>query len=424
RHLARIRSIEVHGEPVESVTAAQRVALNLARVEKQDLQRGDVIARPGSMRPTFMLDVRLRLLPDAPAALRNRDRLRVHIGTAEIMARAYLLDADELAPGQDCLAQLRLESPTTASRGDRLVLRRYSPMTTIAGGVVIDPAPRRHRRHDPATLERLAIAEQGNPAEILLRLLSEAGARGRAVDELARTLQWEPDRTRRMVDRLAAEGPVRVIQDGKVAVAAEAFDDLIARVLQVVGDYHAHNPLRPAMPKNALRNAAGHADAAVLDEALAELERRGDVVVDARGVRLADHRVRLSDRQQRLIHDIEARARRARFAPPRLEELLGLDAEAPEMVSVCLDGGALVDVEGFLFHADTIAEAKDIILAHTAQHGSLTVSQFRDLTRSTRKYAIPLLTYLDRIGFTRRDGDLRYLAQPPEDPPDNAGDPE
>ncbi|MFQ5808648.1 MAG: selenocysteine-specific translation elongation factor, partial [Armatimonadota bacterium] len=144
----RIRAIQVHGDFIEAVTAARRVALNLSRTEGAAITRGSLIAAPGSMQPTSMLDARLRLLPTVGKPLANRTRIRLHVGTAEILARVALLDCDTLAPGDSALAQLRLERPTAASAGDSFIVRTYSPMTTIGGGQVIDPAPRRHVRHD------------------------------------------------------------------------------------------------------------------------------------------------------------------------------------------------------------------------------------------------------------------------------------
>jgi selenocysteine-specific elongation factor len=165
------------------------------------------------------------------------------------------------------------------------------------------------------------------------------------------------------------------------------------------------------MPKSQLQAAVEDAEAAVLEEVLDELERSGGIVSDSKGVRLASHRVQLSEEQERLARELEARARRAGFSPPALEQMLTLSADAGDVVAVCVERGAVIEVEGLLFHAETVARAKETIRRHIAQEGSLTVSQFRDLTQSSRKYAIPLLGYLDRAGFTRREGDLRYLAK-------------
>ncbi|MFQ6132484.1 MAG: selenocysteine-specific translation elongation factor [Armatimonadota bacterium] len=408
---ARVRAIELHGERAESAEAAQRVALNLTRLEAERLERGVVLAAPGSMQPTYMLDAELSVLGGPDIALKNRDRVRVHVGTAEIMGRAYILEADSIAPGQSALVQLRLEQPTATSRGERFVVRRYSPMVTIGGGVVLDPNPRRHRRYDEAVLAALRGVQTASPAELVAAAVERAGAAPMSVQELVRSLQLEESVVQGAVEELARAGEAQLLPGGQACIARSHYQALRGNIRECLAQYHRKFPLRGAMPKNQLQSAVGSAEPALLDAALEDLAAAGEIAADRAGVRLADHAVQLSAEQRRALEGLVSRALKAGFAPPTRDELLSTvqAPDAQDLLAAALAQGDLVAVEDRLYHADTIRRAKDMIRDHVGEEGSFTVSEFRDWTGSTRKYVIPLLEHLDRSGFTQRSGDGRRL---------------
>jgi selenocysteine-specific elongation factor len=202
----RVRGLQVHGSPATVVEAGTRVAMNLAGVGLEGVERGDVAAPPGVYQPTLALDVRLDVLKSCPREVKNRTRVRVHLGAAEVLARLNLLDADALQPGDSGLAQLRLESPTVAAKGDRYVLRFYSPMTTIGGGAVIDPHPPRHRRFAAAVLQNLAVKEKGTPAELVAEAVQRGGLRPAAPAAVAQALGMPVTEAQALVAELVAEG--------------------------------------------------------------------------------------------------------------------------------------------------------------------------------------------------------------------------
>jgi len=408
---ARLRALEVHGAKVEAAYAAQRVALNLSRLESEKLERGVVLAAPGSMQPTSMLDVELSMLPGPGIALENRDRVRVHVGTAEIMARAYVLAADAIAPGESALVQLRLERPTAASRGERFVIRRYSPMLTIGGGVVLDPNPRRHRRYDPQVAAALRGVQAATPGELVARAVDAAGVALVPLQDLARSLQLEQPAVAAAMRELAAERQVHLVPGGEACIGRAHYETLLSDVRSALTQYHQEHPLQPAMPKNRLQSALAGVDSVLLDAALGDLVAAGQIAADSTGVRLADHAVRLSEQQQRALGSLTSRALEAGFAALTREGLLSAvkTPGAPDLLAAALAQGLLIPVGDSIYHAATIRRAQDLIREHLARQESFTVSEFRDWTGSTRKYVVPLLEHLDRIGFTQRSGDYRRL---------------
>ncbi len=407
----RIRAIQVHGEAVEAVVAAQRVALNLSRTERANIARGHLIAAPGSMQPTSMLDVRIRLIPSLSRPLVNRTRIRVHIGTVEILARIVLLGRDRLVPGEHCLAQLRLENPTAASSGDHFVVRSYSPMATIGGGRIIDAAPSRHRRYDDRVINQLRAAERGSPRDLVEQALRNAGAAPITTADLARQLQWDVADVEAILDELACAGSVRRLAGVEAYVHAGQYDGVAARVLEKIGEHHAGQPLRLTMPKSQLQAAVGPVAASLLEDVLVHLHERDQIVVHSGGLRLASHEVRLTPQQEAAARRMEAEALRREFSPLAISEMLDqVPDDARALLDLALDRGVLVEIGGFIYHKDIIERAKKRVREHVARSGAFTVSQFRDLVQSSRKFVVPLLEHLDRTGFTRRQGDVRVLA--------------
>ncbi|MGD8237045.1 MAG: selenocysteine-specific translation elongation factor [Armatimonadota bacterium] len=412
----RIRAIQVWSRPVQEVRAAQRVALNLSRTEGTGIARGRLIAAPGSMQPTAMLDVRLGLLASAGKALVNRTRIRLHVGTAEILARVALLDCDALAPGDSAIAQLRLERHTAASAGDRFIIRTYSPMTTVGGGQVIDPAPRRHARYDERVIARLRLAEEGGPRDLAEQALRDAGQSPVTAADLARRMQRDVAEVAAVLGELEDSGRARRLAAADSYIHVEPYESVTASVLEALGEHHARQPLSPAMPKGQLRTAIGPVPSALLDGALSRLADEGRIVAHSSGLRLASHNVCLSPDQEAAARRMEAAVRRREFEPLTRDDLLDqVAADACALLDLALHRGTLLEVGEFIYHKDIIERAKKLVREHVARRGPFTVSEFRDLVASSRKYVVPLLEYLDRTGFTRRQRDLHTLGTDAEE---------
>jgi len=404
---ARVRGLQVHGETVTRVLAGSRAAANLAGVETNDVARGDVIAAPGTMAVTSMLDVELRLLPDA-RPLADGARVRVHLASAEALARVRLLGADAVAPGASALAQLRLARPVATGRGDRLVLRSPSPALTIGGAVVLDPLPPRRRARDRAAVERLRGA--ASDAEAALALASEAGASGVEAARLAARLTL-PQAT--LLAGLAGAPGLAVLGQPAVVVAETALEALGARVLEVLARYHREEPLRAAMPREALRERVGPAAVSAFERAVSDLAASGRILARGDGAALAGHAVRLDAGEEAARRRLVDAATAAGLAGIEVRALEAGQAEASALervarVLVAENVLARVGERGLVARAALDA----LVLAlreRFARGARLEVAALKELTGLTRKHAIPLLEYLDRERVTRRAGADRIL---------------
>ncbi len=413
---ARVRGLQVHGSEVQEVTAARRVAVNLARLSQEGVARGDTLCAPGSMKASGMLDVRLQLLRTARRPLKQRTRVRLHHGTAELLGRVYLLEGDVLEPGASCYAQLRLEQPVAATRGDRFVIRSYSPMTTIGGGSVLDPTPRRHRHGDAAVAARLEELEAGELTDVALQWIREKQQPILSARELATALQLELGEAEAIVQQLLAAGVLVALSPGDSCALGEAHRSLTDGVLRALAGHHEANPLVPAMPKEALQSGLRRPPDALLEDVLLRLADDGRIAVSSEGVRLPEHEVHLSERQERSLAGMIGLVRSGRFAPPSLGEALekagATDAkEARALFDIAVARGDLVVIGEHVYHRECLDELAQLVRNHVREKGPFTIAELRDLTGSSRKYVVPLAEYLDRTGLTRRQGDLRTLVE-------------
>ncbi len=404
---ARVRRLEVHGESLRTVAAPARVGVNLADVATGDLGRGDQLVEPGSMRVTWLLDCELRLIPSAPAPLKQRARVRLHISTAEVNASLLLLDGRrELQPGDICFTQLQLEQPVAAAPGDRFVIRGSSPLMTLGGGVVLDPRPRRHRAGREEVLSALRALKEGSVVDRALQTLARRGTRGMTADELRREMQLTAEATTALLARAEEENQAQSL--GGVWVVAEHAAALRDAVLSSLEDYQSSHPLQPGMPLRDLQ-VSTHLEAQPLQDLLASLVSEGALVVESGRVRLAGRSATPSPEQQQRIDALLDELRRARFQPPTRDaalERLGGGQEAPDLLAYLVEGGAVVPLGDLVFAPETLDEAKKL-LREALGGRTFTVADARDVLGSTRKYVVPLLEYLDRSGFTLRRGDER-----------------
>jgi selenocysteine-specific elongation factor len=410
---SRLRGLQVHGHAVESASAGQRTALNLQGVERAAIERGDVVAPPGTLVPTLLADATLELLADAPRPLKARDRVRFHVGTQEVMARVLLVDRPELEPGQASYGRFRLEAPVVALPGDRFVIRSYSPIVTIGGGTLLDIAPPRFKRKAPALLEHLRLLDRGSPAGVLEEHLRQAGPAGaRATDLRART-PFGPEALRRLLDAGVKAGTI-VAVDREWYLHRDANDRLRSQTLGLLEAFHTDNPLRTGISREELRSRAGNAQERVFSNLLSGLEAGGVVVSERDQVRLASHAIRLSAEQQRIVDGLDAAYREAGAAPASPEEALARHGvkgnERHELYQVLVADRRLVRVkEGLYFHAAALESIQTALVQYLQAHREIGPSGIKDLLGVSRKYAIPLLEYFDAQKVTVRQGEHRVL---------------
>jgi selenocysteine-specific elongation factor len=413
---ARVRGVQVHGANVEEAFAGQRTALNLQRIELSEVERGMVATKPGMFKPTKAFDVHLELLASAPAPIIRRKRIRFHVGTAELMGYVVLLGQDTLQPGGSAFAQVLLEQPTFALPGDRFIARQYSPMLTIGGGEILDSRPRRHRRSDAAIVDRLDTFKQAPVDERFLALIQEADLRTVDLTELVGRTGVAPEQARAALHSLLERGRVHLLNETPfVVVAAETFARATAALSAEVERFHHSDPLlkgigREELKARALRGASpllfrGALDALVAGQKLA---------VEQDLVHVFNRTVTLGGEEQRIRDMLADRLLSLGLQAPPADELiasLNLDRQrARKIIQLMVDEHVLVKIN----EETTIARAAlqkliTDVKALKAAGARFGVGEFKDLTGLSRKFALPLLEYLDGQRVTRRVGDERII---------------
>jgi selenocysteine-specific elongation factor len=411
---AKIRGLQTHGHPVTSARAGQRTAVNLQGLERAAIARGDVVGLPGTLVPSMLVDGTLELLKDAARPLRSRARVRFHVGTSEIMARAILLDRTELAPGETSFARFRLEGQLVARPGDRFVVRSYSPVVTIGGGTLLDVDPPRFKRRGPALVAHLTLLQTGDPEAVLEEHVRHVGAAGVRLATLAGRVAFGPAQLKGLLDALQAASRVIAVERDWF-IHPESFARLSTLVVDTLTAFHHAGPLKPGMSREELRSRAGGADERVFAFLLSALSADGTVKTERDKVRLASHEVRLSPDQQRVVDRLEDDFLRAEAAPPSAEEALGRAGlgggdEEHELFQVLVQAGKLVRVkESLFFHARALDTIQTKLVALLRERKEIGPADIKDLLGISRKYAIPLLEFFDQRRVTARVGERRIL---------------
>ncbi|HKE03648.1 MAG TPA: selenocysteine-specific translation elongation factor [Blastocatellia bacterium] len=429
---ARARGLQVHGKSTTEALAGERAAINLQGVELAEVGRGQTLAPAGRLETSSMLDARLRLLESSPRSLRTRSRVRLHIGTAEVLARVILLGQSELAVGASCFAQLRLEAPTLALPGDHFIVRSYSPVITIGGGVIIDALPRKHRLREAAQavsrLEELSAADEIERIALLVEMAGERGmsqgeiaARSGSPDEVIKRAAETITKSRRAVT--ASQTP----QSGQSVltplIARPAFEELAKRVRALLKEFHLKSPLESGMGREEIREKIfAHLPPDIFRAVIANLVERKEVAAEKDLLRLATYRVALSAEEQAAKDHLAALFAKAGLQPASLEEAIaqavsqvdprfGIDAgRARVFAQMLINSGELVRVADLVFHRSALEGLRETLRKFKAERGAkIDVGAFKDLTGVSRKYAIPLLEYLDLQRVTRRAGDAREI---------------
>ena len=408
---ARIRGLQTHKRHIERAMPGSRVAINLAGVSKNELRRGDVVTTPGWLKPTQLVDVRLRCLADAPRPLRHNATLKFFSGSAEVVARARLLDSEVIPPGEEGWVQLRLAKPVALIKGDRFIVRQPSPPLTIGGGVVVDPHPRRHRRFHPEVIERLEALAYGTPQEVLLQFLQiEEPCQAR---ELIERSGLTDEVATEALEGLLAQGRVLALDGGgQYLVSQRGWEALLERLTSILGDYHRRNPLHRGMPRGELREYLRRRirglSSKLFNEIMARAAREGKLVEEGAIVRLPEHRVRFTPDQQRRVDQLLAAFEREPYSPPSVAEAQAM--VGPEVLNALIEEGRLVKVsEDVIFLTETYEEMVEQVIARLRREGRITVAQVRDMFATSRKYALALMEHLDERKVTERVGDERVL---------------
>jgi selenocysteine-specific elongation factor len=416
----RVRSLQNHDRPVEEVHRGMRAAINLAGVHHEDVIRGQELATPGYLVPSRVLTVRLHCLAEARKPIKHRASVRFHVGTAEIMGTVSLLDCDAVDPGGWGLAQVFLEEPAMAVWGQPFVVRGPSATYTLGGGQVLQPVAKKVRRRHLETQERIERLWSGNAEERALAVAWFGGFGGFTPADLVRGANVPPDQVPELIGRLQAAGKlveVSVGQARKLLLHGDMIKELEERVLAILNRLHEEFPLMATHDRQKVQSQLDYVgDDALVHASVERLLQEKKLVGDLRRIARADHKPKLSGNQRKLKDKIVATYREAGFQPPEpaifVNQAGGNAASLNDLFEVCIAEGLLVQIaDGLYLHADADAAMRRRITEKLAGGAGATVAEIRDLLGTTRKYAVPLCEYLDRVGVTRREGDLRYLAQ-------------
>ncbi|MCI0403766.1 MAG: selenocysteine-specific translation elongation factor [Acidobacteria bacterium] len=411
----RVRGLQVHGQPVERAYAGQRTAVNLAGVQHEELQRGMVLAAPALSAPTERVDALLMLLPSA-RPLKHGTRVHFHQGTMETVAEVRLLDRAQLQPGQEAYAQLRLRAPTLLLPGDRFILRQFSPVITIGGGLVLHAHPEKHRRDDPALRLYLDTLASGHPERVIEALIQHAKGGALTGARLVSLTGWRETEVRGAADKLVAEGKLRRISTEPLVVAGAArWQELRAAAVAAVDAFHKREPLLPGLSKEELRERVFARAAELFEPLVAELVAQKELELAGDLVRRPGRSVTLSREEEEARKIIEQAFAKAGLTVPAVKDVLAKTAVEPKraqkIVNILVREGTLVKVtEELLFHRAALERLAELLRGYKQKKGErIAVSAFKELTGVTRKYAIPLLEHLDRQRMTRRVGDERLI---------------
>ena len=424
----KVRGVQVHGASRSEAVAGQRTAVNLGGIEVDEIDRGQSLVTPAALEETRLADALVDVLPGAKP-LKHGARVRFHQGTAEILGRVALVGplapsggVPAIAPGARASVRLRLERPAILARGDRYILRAYSPAVTIAGGVILDPHPPRgairttaalsraqRLAFDPAAADRIQSDDRAAGV-----MIEDAGEAGFPLTSMVSRVGVDPRARDARVDALTRSGAA--VRAGEVLVTPVVFETLKSAMLAALGAHHRAEPLSEGIPREELRDrvfARGHAD--VFERALTDLAAAGTIVSRDR-IALATHRVALSPEDERARTSIERAFREGGLKPPDAAAVAaetGASAATVDRVLKLLQRQkVLVRIDAMLFHDEALKRLKAEVAALKIAGGAaarIDVATFKERYGVSRKFAIPLLEYLDRERVTRRMGDARVI---------------
>lgn len=406
----RVRGLQVHGEKVERAEAGQRVAVNLAGVERSDVKRGYVLCAPGLLHPTTSFAARLHLLANWPKEMKHGVRVHVHTGASEVLARLLLLEGETLQPGGSAYVQIKTEEPLVVGRGDHYIIRSYSPVHTMGGGVVVEPHANYKKSQAEQAIAELKGKETGGLGGVIGETLAQAGMTPMTLAELAKRTGIPPEAIQAELAGLAHE--VRQL-DGGLLIHRRGFGAFVASCQEFLDAFYRQHPLRLGPAKEEVRRKIG-LSGKEFSALLGAAEAAGELTVNRERVLLPGRSVKLNAGQERIAAGLMQVVREGGFIPPSVAELKERfrERDTEELIIYLIEQEAAVRIgDDLIISADQLEEVARRTREHLKSYGKIGVAEFRDLLGTTRKYALPLLEWLDEQKITRRSGDER-LAGP------------
>ncbi len=409
----RIKAAQVYGRDSEVVMAGQCAALNMRHWDHEMIERGNVIAAPGYFQAEEFCVCKLRLLPYERLVLKTGTEVKFHTGTSEVLATVYLLRDGNLAAGAEDIVQIRFNQPVVVGPRDRFIVRSLTPVQTIGGGLIIEAVPRRLKRNRPGLLE--GLARQATAVESVPTLveycIQTAELLAAGSYEICRRAKVQPERLQPIFDNLRQKGLIVDLEGGLVLHKTTA-EQAVGRMVQTITEYHRSFPQSPGMNREELSERLGWGKP-LLDGLLGVALRSGRIVERTQRYAVTGHREAFSDQESRLLETVESLFAEHLFQPPDLDEVPARIGSTPKetgrLVQLLVQHDRLVRVaENLVFHKRAVERAREAVLQHFRSDNRLESVKFKYLIDTTRKYAIPLLDYLDRIGVTSRVGNTRF----------------
>lgn len=412
--LLKIRGVQSHGQKEEKASAGQRTAINLAGIKKEELSRGEVLAYPGSLVNSTMVDAALRLFDSTQRKLKNGDRVHLSYGSAQAIGKVILLDCDVVEAGQEALVQLRFDDPICVKRNDKFIIRFYSPVETFGGGTVLNPAADKHKRGQESVIESLKLKKTGTDMEILEQMVNEESRRFPEAKDLAAWMDMTVSEAEKMLDTLRNKKKILHLNDGSF-VGKAYWERVSGLANEVLAHFHRENPIVEGMDREELKSRLAermHLQSGKKAEALmAELEKRKVITIQGSIVSVAGFTVSYSDEASQMMTDMENIYKKAGIEVPSTDELVGAykdRKQARQVLSELTKKGILVKAgTGVLMHREHWERALGVLREYLASHPQITLGEFRDLLGTSRKYAVMLLETYDQMKITKKIGDAR-----------------
>jgi selenocysteine-specific elongation factor len=411
----KVRNLQVYNQSVEKTVAGERAAINLQGIEASAIERGDVLIRPNTLKPTNLIDAYFEYLPNASRPLKHRSKQRFHIGTTLTHASVFLLEQEELVPGDGGFVQLRLERSVVALPRDRFVIRGSSVIQTIGGGLILDSHPEKHKRYSSSVISDLRVLKDGTSEQALRQHIHRSGITGISLEELLNRVDMPPSDVQSIIRRMADEGDLLLIDPEKTKIIEkEHYHGLKDLVLAQLGEFHLRFPMRSGLAKEELRTKLPPGvDVKLFQILIHELIRSREVILEKDKLRLPSHQISTTD-EKGLIKKVEVAVLKGGLQPPSPKELSEewavMEDEVRAIFEHLAHEGVFIKIKSeFYFHRDPFGNLKEELVNYLKTHQEITTSQFKEMTKATRKYVIPLIEYFDQIKLTLRLGEKRVL---------------
>ena len=404
----KVRNIQVHSKDVATAYAGQRTAINLANIKFDDVKRGDTLATADSLTKTYMLDAEIKLINDERANLELWDRVRVYIGTEEVMARIVPLGTDLLKAGESSFAQLRLEDEIAVKNYDKFIIRTYSPMITIGGGVILDASPKKHSRFNEEILEKLKVQLEGNTTDLIANYILSHTDYLNSKENIGKDLQLSEEE---VVDSLAQLLEAEVVYETKLGyIHKKKYESVLEKLKKLLVDYHNRFKLKVGIPKIEVLSKFKLSQKETL-EILDLFIKNNEIRLEGNLVAEKDFVVNYDKKQLVEKERIEKALQEGGFTPPTIKDLTNGEKPKVEILESLIDNTIVRLDADLVLHADVLKEAIQKVENHFKENEQMGLAEFRDMSGSSRKYSMAILEYLDKLGITRRVENYRVLAK-------------